>query len=142
MPPKLRRRVAAAAVMKARSTSAPATRSIRGSEEGAGPSRAQEVTAFRVGGLDAPSSPEYSGGSSGEEPQAGGAGELRRVLEVSRAEAAREGEQLQEALRRSVVEGSRDTGEVERERCGETATSPTEEVSPEQVSDLCTGCFF
>ena len=39
MPPKLRTRRPAAAMVKARSTSAPAARTIRGGEEGAGPSR-------------------------------------------------------------------------------------------------------
>ena len=37
MPPKLRTRRPAAAMVKARSTSAPAARTTRGSEEGAGP---------------------------------------------------------------------------------------------------------
>ena len=89
--------------------------------------------------LNAPSSPEYSGGSSGgssggEELGGPGGGEqleLRRVLEVSRVEADREEEQLQEALRRSMVEEDKDTGEVKEQT---VIANPAEEASSDQVS--------
>ena len=83
--------------------------------------------------LDAPSSPEYSGGSSsGEEPGAGGEQlKLRRVLELSRVEADREEEQLQEALRRSMVEEDKDTGEVKEQT---VIANPAEDASSDQVS--------
>ena len=85
--------------------------------------------------LNAPSSPEYSGGSSGGEELGGpGGGEqlgLRRVLEVSRVEADREEEQLQEALRRSMVEEDKDTGEVKEQT---VIANPAEDASSDGVS--------
>ena len=85
--------------------------------------------------LNAPSSPEYSGGSSGGEELGGPGGgeqlELRRVLEVSRVEADREEEQLQEALRRSMVEEDKDTGEVKEQT---VIANPAEDASSDQVS--------
>ena len=77
--------------------------------------------------LDAPSSPEYSGGSSSGEEQL----RLRRVLEVSKVEADREEEQLQEALRRSMVEEDKDTGEVKEQT---VIANPAEDASSDQVS--------
>ena len=81
--------------------------------------------------LNAPSSPEYSGGEELGGPGGGEQLELRRVLEVSRVEADKEEEQLQEALRRSMVEEDKDTGEV-KERT--VIANPAEDASSDQVS--------